>query len=253
MSDLSVQTVSGTAAGLSQWQRILNVFFAPSKTFEDIRLGNSSWWLPFLLYVVIGTSLWFAVGSRVTWETVTENNLRMAPRQAEQLESLPADQQERQKAISATAQRFIWLGAPVFTLLMDLCAAGVLLGTINFGFGGKATFGKVLAVIWYGGLPGLLKLVIGLIGLYAGVAPESFVPGNPAGTNIGYYLNPADTNKAVFALATNLDPITIWSLVLTSIGLAIVAGRKRTDGLIAVFAWWVLLLAIGVVAGVIFS
>ena len=253
MSDLSVQAVAGQAAGLSQWQRIVNIFFAPSKTFEDIRLGNSSWWLPFLLYLVIGTALWSAVGSRVTWETVMENNLRMAPKQAEQLENLPPEQQERQKAMSTTVQKFIWMGAPVFALMMDLVAAGVLLGTINFGFGGKASYGKVLAVLWYGGLPGLLKLLIGLIGLYAGVAPESFLPGNPAGTNVGYYLSPTDTNKVLYALATNLDPITIWSLVLTSIGLAVVAGKKKSDGLIAVFSWWLLLLVIGIGVGVIFS
>jgi hypothetical protein len=130
--------------------------------------------------------------------------------------------------------------APVGVLLLDLIGAGILLGTINFVFGGRATFGSVLAVVWYGGLPGLVKLILGAIGLFAGVAPESFLPANPAGTNLGYYLSPLDTNMFIYSLATGVDVIVIWSLALTAIGLSTVAGTKRSSGFIAVFGWWVI-------------
>ena len=119
MSDVEVQSAAGQAPSLTQWQRVADVFTAPSKTFEDIKRGNTSWWLPFLLFVVIGTALWYTVGSRVTWETVMENGLRMSPKQAERLESLPADQQATQKRISAAVQKYIWLCAPIAILVMD--------------------------------------------------------------------------------------------------------------------------------------
>lgn len=232
------------AVGLTQWQRVANTFMAPSKTFEDIKKGNRSWWLPFLLFVVIGTGLWATVSSQVTWENVRDNALRMAPKQAERLNALPPEQRERQLEIAAISQKWIWAAAPVGVLIMDLIAAGVLLGTINFVLGGRATFGSVLAVIWYGGLPGLIKLILGGVGLFAGVAPESFLPANPAGTNVGYFLPPLDTNMFLYTLTTGLDAIVIWSLVLTSIGLATVAGTKRSSGFIAVFGWWTLMLLI---------
>jgi hypothetical protein len=238
MSDIGVQSVAQPAIGLSQWQRVSNTFTTPSKTFEDIKRGNRSWWLPFLLFVLIGSGLWVTVTRNVTWETVRDNALRMAPKQAERLANLPPDQLQRQMAIAATTQKIIWAMAPVGVLVLDLIAAGILLGTINFAFGGRAKFGSVLAVVWYGGLPGLVKLILGAIGLFAGVAPESFLPGNPAGTNLGYYLSPLDTNMFLYTLASGIDVIMIWSLVLTSIGLAIVAGTKRSSGFIAVFGWW---------------
>jgi hypothetical protein len=247
MSDPENQPAAEQAPGLSQFQRVSNIFTAPSKTFADIKRGNKSWWLPFLLFVVVGTGLWAVVGMQVTWPQVVENGLRMAPKQAERLDQLQPEQREAQKRISGIVQQYaIWLPAPVWVLVMDLIAAGVLLGTINFGFGGRASFGQVLAVVWYAGLPGLIKLVIGAIGLFAGVAPESFMPGNPAGTNLGYYLPAADTNKVLYALATGIDPITIWSLVLTAIGLAIVSGVKRSSGYIAVFGWWAVMLLVSV-------
>jgi hypothetical protein len=252
MTEPEIQ-VAEPVAGLSQMQRVTNAFTAPSKTFEDIKRGNASWWLPFILFVVVGTALWATVTSKVTWEQVRDNNFRMAPKAAERLDTLPPDQKEQQMRISAVSQKYTWLLAPVGILLMDLIAAGVLLGTINFGFGGKASFGKVLAVVWYGGLPGLIKLLLGIVGLFAGVTPESFLPGNAAGTNLGYYLDPVDTNKALYSLAVAIDPIVIWSLVLTSIGLAIVAGTKRSAGYAAVFGWWVVMLAIGTGVAMAFS
>lgn len=245
MSETEIQGTADSPPGLSQGQRIIYTFTAPSKTFEDIKRGHASWWLPFVLFVAVGTALWATVTTKVTWEQVRDNNFRMAPKAAERIDALPPEQKEQQMKIGAVSQRIIWLLAPVGILLMDLIAAGILLGTINFGFGGKASFGKVLAVIWYGGLPGLIKLLLGIVGLYAGVAAESFLPGNPAGTNLGYYLDPVDTNKALYSLAVALDPITIWSLVITSIGLAIVAGTKRNTGYAVVFGWWVVAILVG--------
>ena len=52
MSDIGVQPVTEPALGLSQWQRVVNTFTAPSKTFEDIKHGNRSWWMPLIIYTV---------------------------------------------------------------------------------------------------------------------------------------------------------------------------------------------------------
>lgn len=40
------------AAPLSEPARVLNTFFAPSKTFTDLR-RSASWWLPFLITAVV--------------------------------------------------------------------------------------------------------------------------------------------------------------------------------------------------------
>ncbi len=78
------------------------------------------------------------------------------------------------------------------------------------------------------------------------MAPESFNIKNFAPTNLGAFLDPVETNKALYTLATWLDVVTIWTLVLLSIGIAIVAGVKRSSGYIAVFGWWVLFVLISV-------
>ncbi len=76
-----------------------------------------------------------------------------------------------------------------------------------------------------------------------GTAPESFNIKNYAPTNLGAFLNPLETNKALYSLASSLDVITIWTLVLLGMGMAMVAGVKRSSGYIAVFGWWAIFVA----------
>ena len=66
------------------------------------------------------------------------------------------------------------------------------------------------------------------------------MPGNPAGTNLGFYLMPPDVPMALWTVYTALDITIIWTLVLFSIGLAKVAGTKPSSGYIAVFGWWII-------------
>ena len=246
MSDTQYAPTPSTpaAVGLTQTQRVVYTFTAPSKTFKDILLNNS-WWLPFVLTIIFSAAMFFAVHSKVGFEQVAENNLKQTPKQAEQMDKLPADQRAQRMKITVIITEAIFAVFPVFALIGSAIIAGVLLATINFGFGGKASFWQVFAVSWYAGLPKLIKVILAIIALFAGMAPESFNSQNPAGTNIGFYM-PAETSKALLALLTSLDVITIWSMILLSMGLAIVAGTKRSAGYISVFGWWVLMTLIGV-------
>jgi len=249
MSDLEVQPAGGPtpeAAGLSQLERIGNIFISPSKTFDDINRGNKSWWLPLLLTIIIGTGLWFTVGTKVTWEQVQDNAMHMSPKQAERLDQLTPEQRATQMKVGVIIQKVLWALAPVWVIVLNVIGAAILLATINFGFGGKATFGKVFAVSWYAGLPALIKLLLGMAGLFAGLTPESFLPQNPAGTNLGFYLTPPDVPMILWSLYTAVDLITIWSLVLFSIGLAKVAGTKPATGYYAVFGWWIISIVLSV-------
>ncbi len=72
--------VGGQGAGLSQVERVVDTFIAPSKTFTDI-LRSTSWWLPFLLLVVVSlgaTRLWSI--SRSDSSSVAENQIHQNPK-----------------------------------------------------------------------------------------------------------------------------------------------------------------------------
>jgi Yip1 domain len=244
MSDQAVQPVAEATPGLTQWQRVADTFTAPSKTFADIKLGHKSWWLPFVIYVLLGFAFFAAVNSKVGMRQVAENQVRLSPKSEERLAQLTPEQRETQMKVSTAITQGLFLGGPVVLLIMGAVIALVLWGTINFGFGGKAQFGSIFSVWMYAMLPSVIKTILGIVVIYAGVAPESFNIKNFAPTNLGAFL-PTDINPALYSLATSIDIITIWSLALVGIGTAMVAGVKRSSGYIASFGWWAILVLLG--------
>jgi hypothetical protein len=245
MSDSAVQPVAEQAQGLSQMQRLTNTFTAPSKTFADIKRGNKSWWLPFILFTIIGYILYGVVVSRIGMAQVVQNQIHLSPKQEERLNQAPPEQRETSMKISIAVTQGFFIGNPVVLLIIVAVGSVGLWGTINFLFGGKATYGSIFAAWMYAGLPGIIKVLLGIVVIYAGTAPESFNIKNYAPTNLGAFLNPLDTNPALYALASSLDIVTIWTMVLLGMGIATVAGVKRSSGYIAVFGWWAIFTLIG--------
>ncbi|HUN85597.1 MAG TPA: Yip1 family protein [Terracidiphilus sp.] len=245
MSDPEVQPVAATQAGLSQWQRVTSTFTAPSRTFEDIKRGNKSWWLPFVIMILISYVLFAAVTFKIGWAQVAENAIHLNPKSEERLAEAPPAQRDMTMRITQYSMEGGFAAAPVLVLIIVSLGSLGLWGTINFGFGGKATYGQIFAVWMFASLPSIIKSILGTIVIFAGEAPESFNMKNFAPTNVAAFL-PPDTTPALYSLATSLDVVTIWTLVLAGMGTAIVANVKRGSGYIAVFGWWVLFVLIGV-------
>jgi hypothetical protein len=228
---------------------VVDTFVAPSKTFNDI-LRSSSWWLPWLLGALVPLGFSVAIQQKVGWDKTYSNILRQSSQtQQDRIAQLPPDQQARQKAIAASFTKYVVWASPVLGLLFAAIAAGVLLMTLNFGLGGRATFGQMFAVWMYATLPWLISGILGIVVLFAGLDADAFNLKNPVGTNIGYYL-PTDLPQWLIAFGTSLDILTIWVLVLLTIGCAIVARTKLASTAIAVVGWWVLitLVKVGVAA-----
>jgi hypothetical protein len=244
MADAITQPDASTQP-LNEIQRVVDTFIAPSKTFTDIR-RSASWWLPFVIGFLVTWGLAYAVQTKITWAKVYDNVLKQSPKQVEQLEQLPADQQAQRKTIGANFTKYIFWCAPVVGIIGVLVMAAVLMATINFGFGGKAKFGQMFALFYYAFLPISIKAILGIVTIFAGLDPDSFNVNNYVGTNLGYYL-PPDMSKPLIALATSIDIFTIWTVVLLSIGCAIIGNVKKSQAATAVWGWWAVLTLLGVV------
>src|ERR1035437_1693691 len=79
MSETEVQFAT-KATGLSEWQRVANTFTAPSKTFEDIKLGNRSWWMPLIIMALVSYIFFAAVFVKIGMQNVVNNQIRLDPK-----------------------------------------------------------------------------------------------------------------------------------------------------------------------------
>lgn len=229
--------LSSETHGLSQAERVLDAFVAPSKTFSDL-LRNTSWWLPCLL-VLLTTVVFSATAiKKVGIERMSDNMIATLPKIQDMIATAKP---EEAQAIHQRFEKQITGGfysSPVIYLVSGFAVAGLLLGMANFVFGGAATYKGMLAVFWYSILPLTLfsLLVCGL--LAAGTNIESFRVGNPIGTNAGYYL-PEGTAPALVAAASMIDIFSIWVFCLQVIGVATVARISLGKALGAVGVLWI--------------
>jgi hypothetical protein len=231
-------------APLSQVARIVNTYIAPSKTFTDLR-RDASWWAPWLLISVFSLLFVYSMDRQIGFEQISRSEVAHSAR-ADQFDKLPADQQEKQIRITAAFVRYLSYGLPVMILLYFAVTAAVLMASFNFGAGADVSFKRAYAIVFYASLPGVITGILGTISMFSGINAEGFNVNNPIATNPAYFMDRMG-NKFAYGMASALDIIAIWTIVLMGIGFACNSKVKRSTA-IAIVAVWYLLWKLGAAA-----
>ena len=223
-------------APLSEGARIVNTFIAPSKTFTDLR-RSASWWGPWIVISIFSLLFIYAIGRQVGFEQISKNQIAHSKR-ADQFDKLPADQQAKQLQLSSKIIGIFAYGSPALILFYFLISTVALWTTFKVGAAAETSFGQAYAIVMYASLPGIIGAILGTISLFAGVNPEGFDINNPVGTNLAYYLDADTTGKFVRGMASSVDLISIWTIVLIGIGFACTSKVKRSTAIMIVAGWY---------------
>ncbi len=226
-----------TRAGLSEAERVLDTFLAPSMTFTDV-LRSARWWLPFVLLALVTVATAFVIDRKVGFERVAEVQIHQSPKQADQFDALPADVKATQLRRGGIIGRYIAYSSFVLILVFVALFALIYWASFNFGLGARTTYGQMFAVWMYASLPKLFVGLLTIVTLLAGINTESYNSQNPVGTNPAYYL--PDSAPWLKAVLSFIDVFSLWQLVLLVIGTAIVAKVSRGKAATVVVGWWLL-------------
>ena len=112
-----------------------------------------------------------------------------------------------------------------------------MFATLKFGASAELKYKTMFALIVYTRLPQLLSTLLAILSLVAGVSGDAFNIQNPLATNAGYFIGP-DGSPVLRALLTPLDVFSIWTLVLTAIGITCISKVKRGTAFGVVFGWF---------------
>jgi hypothetical protein len=216
---------------LSEGQRLLYTFTAPSRTMADLR-RSASWWVPWLLISIVSIAFAYTLDKKIGWAQVMETQIQSNPKASAQMDKMPADQRQKVLNIQVMSARIIGYAAPVTTLLALVVSAGVLLGVFNFGFGAKLHFRELLAVSAYSLLPGILNTLLIIVIMFF-VESDSFDVKSPAATNAGYFV-PASM-PFTRGLLGAFDVFTIWQIALMAIGVSQLSKVKKGTAFVAIF------------------
>jgi len=252
------QTRADDEPPMSGVQKVLGVFYEPTRVFRNLR-SHPYWLAAFLVIVVVNGIYSTAFTQRLTPQRIvdfTMEKLESSPikpppeaMEAQKTGALEAATQPIQR-VQTFAKSFV--GFFVFACVVaGLCLLGVLV------FGGRINFWQAFAAVLYSWLPvtvitKLLSLVILFI-----KAPEDIHPILGAETlvqdNLGVLFSPAE-HPALFVLTASIGVLSFYGLWLRAKALAN-AGTKVSSGA----AWgttitlWVLALIFGMIFATLFS
>jgi hypothetical protein len=210
--------------GLSEPERLINVYFAPSKTFIDIR-QNASWWVPLLLISIVTISFFLMIDHKVGFDrvagTMMANNSRM--------QQASPEQQEQAIKFTALSLKIGGYASPLFVLLYAVIIAAVLMATFNFGMDAQVPFSRAIAIVLYGWMVTLVGTILTIITLALG-NPEGFRMENPVGTNPAYFMDFNSTSKFLYVMLSSLDVISLWAAAVIGLGFAVNARKRISTG-----------------------
>ncbi|MHB1958527.1 MAG: YIP1 family protein [Acidobacteriaceae bacterium] len=238
-------------SGLSQVERVVDAYVAPTKTFTDIR-RDASWWLPFLLGILVSLVFVVSIDRHIGFEEVAQANINRSAQAQERMSSLTDAQRQQSMHMIALSTKIFSYAYPAVALIFALICSGILMMSFNFGLGAKASYKQYLAIWFYAGLPFLIKFLLAAISIFAGVSAEHFDINNPVGTNVGWYLT-SDSPLWLRTLLSSADIFTVWVVVLLILGCSTVARVKRGSAAIVIVGWWALIVLGGTIMAAIQS
>jgi hypothetical protein len=218
---------------MSEMGRLLNVFGAPSKTFADIR-RNASWWAPWLIGALFFSAVFYVYNQKADLDQVIRDQIAQSSR-AQMFDNLSKEQQEQQMAIAIKVQKIVPFFAPVLSLITGLIAAAILMFAFNFIHEAEVSYGRSLAIFFYGGLPLVATAVLSLISITLAGDLEARNMRNLVATNPAYFMDFHTPAKFLYGMAASLDVVTLWSVILMGIGFKVnsASSKLSTGGAIA--------------------
>lgn len=225
--------------GLSQGERVVNTFAAPSRTFNDI-FRSRSWWLPYVLVVLCGLLFSTAVVQKVGTQQLAQKAMEQRAEKTGQ--QIPPEQAAKAMGFAEMMFKVGLYSFPVVQLIWSCVVALLVWLGMNFILGGTSKWTAIYAMTMYAALPTCIRSVIAAITIWFG-NNDNFDLNNPVGTNIGYYM-PAEGSKFLVSLLGSLDLFTIWYVVLLGLGGAILAKIKPRNGILLVAGVWFVVILI---------
>jgi hypothetical protein len=213
---------------------VIKVLYEPSAVFGRIG-GWASIVMPFLAMIAVQIALFF----------VNMPFMKVAIQAQMAARGAPAGATPPMGVIIA-----ISLVSLVVMFAVVLLVSGTLLWVLASVMGGEAKFSRLLSVAAYGFVPaGILLGIIGTIVLHmkgaTGItSPQDMQPA------LGLDLLAPGTKGFVGALLKGINPLSIWGMVITAIGVYTTQRMSKSNGYtVAAIQFGVLLLVISGLAG----
>jgi len=211
--------------GLSQLQRLVNIFIAPTKTFEDLK-RSPSWWVPWAVTGIFIVIFGVVAVQKIDIPRFLQQQIDKSPSAQRRLEQLPPEQRERGIAIQAISTKVVFYVYPIITLVGGLIFAAIFMAVFNFMLGAEVPFQRALGVVFYSYVPWIISTLLLTVSLLVSSDANSIDLANPMPTNPAFFMDPQG-NRFIYAIVYSLDIFNLWTVILMGLGFATTSSNRK--------------------------
>ena len=212
------------APTMSFGQRLSGIFFEPTKTFMDID-RKATWIGIFIIMAILGMVLAYVMMSHMDTEALVRQQMAARNMSEDQINQAVAAQQS-----SPLMRNLKYLGlivAPIAQIVSYLVIAGVFL-LVFVLMGAQLNFKKAFAVTIWGMSPaGIVMSILSIVLIFIKKPETINMTQGVVMSNLGGLVD-SKAHPVIASLLGSIDIFSLWSIVLLSIGFAVISKKKLT-------------------------
>jgi hypothetical protein len=205
------------ASPIRPGEALVGVFSAPSDTFARL-LARPTWWLPFVLFVVLGVGSFAILSTRIDWERSAEDVLARQAAKTGRASAMNGEQLGPVMRMGVLATVPVGIVAQLFVVALALWAA-------ERAFGGEARYGGVLAIWAHANLANAVRALLAVAVALATPPASVSLTGieRLVKSSAGAFL-PEGAAPPVLAFLYSIDIFSLAALALLVVGFRRIKG-----------------------------
>jgi hypothetical protein len=254
----STQAPMGTGSEMGVGSRLLNVFFAPAKTFESIgRKRGWDWIVPVVILILVSLIGSIVVAPKLDVDEAVRTQMhRMEKARPGMTDSDRATMEAAvRKQMAMWTQGALRFVTPIF-VLVPLFLVPLFYHGIAAAWGKATSYLTVVAGYAYVQMVQVLKGIL----MLAIAAPRKTISilevESLVRSNLGAFMDPETASRPLLSIASSLDLFDVWAVVIGSIAMSRITrltpkGAALTVG--GLWGAWVVLKMVGALVGSMFG
>lgn len=224
------------------FQNLIDVYFSPREAFARIARAPG-FVLPLACHMLLAlgfSGIWMnKVDAREFVKTQIEESGRW--------EQIPADRRDAiLEGATGRMSVFGWVGPLVFTPLMVLVVAAVLLGAFRFFYASEVGFKQAMALVAWPFFAVALVTTPLMLLVYRLKDDWNINPQELLQANLGLLLDKSTAAKPLWALLTSIDLFSLWLVFLLAAGFGVASRKSTGSALWGVAIPWLAIVAVKV-------
>lgn len=232
----------------SLMEDVIKIFYKPSEVFDNQR--NSSFLMPALIQTVLFALIVFSMRNLISpfWDAESARQMAaQAAKAAANGQPLP----EGAKAMGEKIASFSSIVGPLIAPWFTAIIGGLFTWIASKIVGAKLSYGQSATIASWAAFPAVLAFIaMAIFGVMMDPATIRGVTDGQLGP--GKFIDPNTTSRALVALFQNMDIFSIWTVLLSGIGIAVVSRASLNTGLVGAVIKWGIVVLFSVVPAILF-